>query len=342
MREVLVDSPFSSRDWDEILNRAPGGSFFHTAAWGRVLHETYRYEPFYFTIRNNGKLESLLPIMEVRSSLTGIRGVSLPFSDYCDPIASGFEPFQETFAAATALGRKRLWRYLELRGGEAFLDQAEPSAWHYGHTVDLTQSDMDTFSDTTRRNIRKAEKQGLDVRLTSSADALQAFCRLNALTRKHHGLPPQPPHFFQSVHDNILATNRGFVVLVSMQGKTIAAAVYFTFADQILYKYGASDRTFQHLRANNLAMWKAIQWGREFGYRTLCMGRTEPDNEGLRKFKMGWGAKERKIRYYRYDLCTDTFVKAHGTVGPWRRKILRSLPVPVLKQVGRVLYRHMG
>jgi lipid II:glycine glycyltransferase (peptidoglycan interpeptide bridge formation enzyme) len=280
--------------------------------------------------------------MEVDSPLTGKRGVSLPFTDYCEPIVSGAAQFQELFAAAVALGKKRRWRYLELRGGETFFDKKEPSEWHYAHTLDLGKTGTDTFSDSTRRNIKKAEKQNLDVIISASPDTLQTFCRLNALTRRYHGLPPQPRRFFQCVHDRILSRNMGFIVLASLRGTAIAANVYFTFGDQILYKYGASDRAFQHLRASNLVMWEAIKWGCDHGYRALCLGRTEPGNEGLRQFKAGWGARERLIRYYRYDLRKDAFIKAANIVRPFQRKIFGKLPIPILNLLGSILYRHMG
>jgi len=49
-------------------------------------------------------------------------------------------------------------------------------------------------------------------------------------------------------------------MLASHKGKNIASAVYFHFGDKAIYKYGASDRKYQHLRANNLVMWEAIRW----------------------------------------------------------------------------------
>jgi hypothetical protein len=342
MHEIKVLDPSGQKGWNEVLCRTPGSSFFHTTNWAEVLRESYNYEPIYFTIRNQAALKALLPVMEVNSPLTGKRGISLPFTDYCEPIVTDAAQFHELFAAALALGKKRLWRYLELRGGGAFFDKTEPSEWYYAHTLDLGKIGTDTFSDSTRRNINKAEKQNLDVTISASPDALQAFCRLNALTRRSHGLPPQPRRFFQCVHDRILSRNMGFIVLASLRGTAIAANLYFTFADKILYKYGASNRAFQHLRASNLVMWEAIRWGRDHGYRALCLGRTEPGNDGLRQFKMGWGAQEHLIKYYRYDLRNNTFIKAPHIVRPSHKKIFGKLPIPILNLLGRILYRHMG
>jgi hypothetical protein len=379
MPEAGAVDPSGEKDWDELLCQTPGSSFFHTSAWADVLGEAYHYKPLYFTVQKEDAFEALLPVMEVDSFLTGKRGVSLPFTDYCEPIASDAAQFRELFDAAVALGKKRRWRYLELRGGEAFFDKTEPSEWHYVHTLDLGKTGTDAFSDATRaettetatdqfsdsartetgtiktgtdlfsrfsdatrRNTRKAEKQNLDISTSTSPEALQAFCRLNALTRRLHGLPPQPRRFFQCVQDRILSRNMGFIVMASLRGAAVAANVYFTFGDRILYKYGASDRAFQHLRASNLVMWKAIQWGSDHGYRTLCLGRTEPGNDGLRQFKMGWGAEETVIRYYRYDLRKEAFIQTPQTVRPLHKKIFGKLPIPVLNALGSILYRHMG
>jgi len=101
-------------------------------------------------------------------------------------------------------------------------------------------------------------------------------------------------------------------------------------------------RALQHLRANNLVMWEAIRWGRDHGYRSLCLGRTEPGNDGLRHFKMGWGAQERVIWYYRYDLGNNTFIKSPRIVRPAHKRIFGKLPIPILNLLGRILYRHMG
>jgi hypothetical protein len=357
-------NPIDFPRWNESLRSLSGHSFFHTSSWAEVLHRSYGYKPAYFTLWEGDALSALLPFMDINSLLTGKRGVSLPFTDYCEPLVnrgtkekgtdlfySGkkgsvpFSQFEEIFAAAVALGKKRNWKTLEFRGGETFFPNEEPSEWHYGHTLDLTEGARKLFAglrDSNRRNINKAEKEGITVTIDTSPDALKAFRRLNALTRRDHGLPPQPRHFFQCVSDHILSQGIGFIVLASFRGTAIAANVYFTFGDQVIYKYGASDRAYQHLRANNLVMWEAIKWACDHGYSALSFGRTEPENEGLRQFKSGWGAQERLIKYYRYNLQKDTFIKARKITNPLSRKIFSKLPIPVLKMLGNILYRHMA
>jgi hypothetical protein len=342
---LSIINPIDFPHWNESFRSLPDHSFFHTSSWAEVLHRSYGYKPVYFTMWEGGALSALLPWMDINSFLTGKRGVSLPFTDYCEPIVSDASQFQEMLAAAISYGKKQNWKTLEFRGGDTFFPNEEPSEWHYGHTLDLTGGTQKIFSglrDSNGRNIKKAEKGKIDVTISVSPDAVKAFCRLNALTRRDHGLPPQPRRFFQCVYDHILSQGMGFIVLASFRGTAIAANVYFTFGDQIVYKYGASDRAFQHLRASNLVMWTAIKWGCDHGYRTLCFGRTEPENEGLRQFKAGWGTREHLIKYYRYNLQKSAFIRTPTLVKPSYQKIFSKLPIPVLNMLGSALYRHMG
>ena len=211
--------------------------------------------PVYFTERK-GSLAAVIPMMEVSSFLTGKRAVSLPFTDYCEPLVPHVEVSKVLFEAIVQEGRKRQWKYIELRGGTDFLGDGPASAWFYRHTLDLTPGDAKLFKglrDSTRRNIKKAEKEGVEMRFETTAEALREFYRLNCLTRREHGLPPQPWQFFEHLHEEILAKGMGSVALADYKGNTIAANVYLHANGEAIYKYGASDKAHQNLRANNVA-----------------------------------------------------------------------------------------
>jgi hypothetical protein len=88
-------------------------------------------------------------------------------------------------------------------------------------------------------------------------------------------------------------------------------------------------------------MWKAIEWLAENGFKKFSFGRTEPENNGLLQFKRGWGAKEKKLNYYKYDLKQDSFVSEKpGTKSSYN--IFKMMPLPLLKFTGNILYRHVG
>ncbi len=327
-----------------MLLEHEAASFFHTSAWARVLSESYHYKPLYFTTIENGKLESLIPLMEVHSFLTGKRGVSLPFTDCCLPICSDPAEMETMFNRMIEYGKSAGWNHIDLRGGNAFSIGKTASASFYGHSLDLSQGKDEIFSrfrDSNRRNIKRARKEHIEVRIENSRPALGAFFRLHCATRRHHGLPPQPRYFFQKIFEQIIAREKGFVALAYRQNCVVAGAVFFYFKNRAIYKYGASDRKYLDLRPNNLVMWKAIQWFASNGFESFSFGRTEPGNNGLLQFKRGWGAKEKKLNYYKYDLKHDSFVSAKsGTKSSY--SLFKMLPIPMLRIAGNFLYRHVG
>lgn len=341
--ELRVVRPWEYSDWDRRLLKAGSSSVFHTEAWARVLHEAYGYDPHYFVqIDRSAGFSIMVPVMEVRSMITGRRGVSLPFSDYCGSISFGYR--RGLLGRILAHGRARRWESVEFRGEAGYLPDL-CSSEYIGHRLDLREGEgrlFSAFESSVKRNIRKSIKEGVRLELTDSEEGLKAFHRLNGLTRKLHGLPPQPFRFFRKMHEHILSRKAGRIILAWNGPKPVAAAVFLHFGKSAVYKYGASDRRYQHLRANNLIMWEAIRFYSGQGLEEFHFGRTEPENSGLMQFKSGWGTAEEKIRYFKYDLGKGMFI---GPSGPARKlyvRIFRCLPVPVLHWIGNAFYRHMG
>ncbi|HJV66431.1 MAG TPA: GNAT family N-acetyltransferase [Geomonas sp.] len=342
---VEIVNPAQEPEWDRKILATRGYCCFHTSAWASVLADSFQYQPRYFILQEQGALRGLLPMMEVRSLPTGRRGVSLSFTDYCEPIAADQEAFGALFDAVLAYGRQAGWQYVELRGGRRFLPEAPAFARYLHHQLPLQGGEQEllaAFHLNTRRGIKKAAGLGLSVRFDNSLQSVRDFYRLHAMTRKRHGVPPQPFQFFARIHELILKRNLGWVVLASGAGENVAGAVFFHFGDQALYKFGASDPRYWKLYPNDLVMWEAIRKYLQLGYRELSFGRTECDNDGLRRFKASWGSTESELSYYRYDLKAGRFLAEEADRLGHYAGYLKKLPEPVLGIIGQLLYRHMG
>lgn len=340
----LLD-PVGDKTWDARLAAQGIEAFFQGAAWARVLQETYAYKPKYFATLAGGHLNALLPVMEVASWLTGRRGVSLPFTDYCDPLAGDSAAFRQLFDQAAVYGRDRRWKYLELRGGQQFLRSALPSQQFYGHKIALVGDEKELFAalrPPVRRAIRKAEKEGVTVEILADGKGVQPFYSLHCRTRRKHGLPPQPFEFFQNLQKYILEAGCGIIVLARLGAKAIAGSMFFHLGQQAIYKFGASDERMLELRGNDLVMWEGIKYYAASGLRTLRLGRTSLTNEGLRRFKLGWGAREHSINYFKYDLRKDAFVADRDKAFGWHNRIFAALPLSLSRLLGSVLYRHIA
>lgn len=337
--------PTADSQWDADLAACPGASFFHGASWARVLQGAYGYAPVYFAIRRSGGLHSLLPMMEVDSWLTGRRGVSLPFTDECAPLGADPDSIRSLFEEAKAYGSTRHWKYMECRGGLPLYGEASPSVSFLGHRLDLRGGESALFSrceSSNRRAVRKAEQSGLTIEFSRDLEAVREFHGLLCKTRKRHGVPPQPFEFFAGIQRHVLAQKQGWVVVARFGEVPVAGAVYFNFGKTAIYKFGASDEKFQHLRANNLVMWEAIKRHAWEGFETLEFGRTSLTNHGLQKFKLGWGAVEYRIDYLRHDFRSGALAVVNDRATGLHTRVLGLLPDPIFKFVGSALYKHIA
>lgn len=342
--DIQIINPITYPGWDDLVLSRPDYSFFHSSIWAEVLKKSYGYTPLYFVEFGNTGISNLLPVMEVNSILTGQRGVSLPFTDHCPPIVDGNNSFEEIFNFAVEYGKKKTWKTLELRGGQEHLN-TEPSEFYLTHTLSLRKGEKDVLKrlrESTKRNIKKAIGEGVEVRISDLPESIEQFYHLNSLTRKRHGLPPQPFSFFKNVLELVIKKGYGIVVLGFYDGKAIAGSVFFHSGKRAIFKYGASDLKYQNFRANNLVMWEAIRYYCEKGFESLSLGRTEPDNQGLLQFKSGWGSTEQQINYYRYDLKKGSFVSGSSKVSGLHNRIFRNIPIPILNKIGDLLYKHVG
>lgn len=329
--------------WDDLLPRDREAGVFYSAAWARVLSESYGFHPYYLGQISGRMLVNLVPIMEVGGKWAPKRAVSLPFSDYCPPILPDGCGWNELLGEMSKYAEARGWRTVQFRDWTTNSDASfSPSCIYYGHRLDLTQSEADLWSSLNgpvRTAIRKAQRSGIGIVLSTTQSAMDEFCRLNAITRKHHGLPPQPRRFFEKVHEYLLRTGLGTIVLGKREGRTIAASVFLRFGENGLYKYGAWDRRWQQLRPNDLVMWEGIRWCRQQGCKKITFGRTSPANNGLRRFKKGWGTSEYVIPYIKYDLRRRTFVteRDHAETG-WHRRVFQVLPIFISRIIGELFY----
>lgn len=342
LRARFVD-PLSGPEWDRLVLTHPGHNFFHTAAWAKVLCETYGHKPFYVSFSDGSEQVALVPLVEVRSAITGRRGVCLPFADFCEPLIFGGCESTPLIDGLARIARERNWKYFEVRGGNTFQASA-PAVAFYGHEIDLRRGSDELFirfASSVRRAIRKAEKSGLSVQLSQTRETIRTFYRLHVQTRRRHGIPPQPMSFFQKIHDHVIKPGLGFITLVHSGSRPVAAAVFFHFGKKAVYKFGACNEDLQELRGNNLAMWEGIKSLAQRGVETLHLGRTSLENSGLRRFKLSWAAAEETIEYLRFDPAADKWVIGRDGVSGFHTTLFSRLPLPLNQMIGALVYPHL-
>jgi hypothetical protein len=344
---VYTINPLQDPRWQRFVNAHQHGSVFHSVYWLQALRRTYGYEPVVYTTTPPGReLSNGMVFCLIHSWVSGGRLVSLPFSDHCEPLA-GPNDAAELMEWLKASRDRKHWKYIELRP-LSLRDAAQAGDLTKSETFSLQVLDLSPSLDTlfnnfhkscVQRKIRRAERENLTYHEGRSENLLKAFYELLLLTRRRHGLPPQPLIWFR----NAIAC-LGEHVLIRIAAKDdrpIASIVTIQYNGVAVYKYGCSDSRFNNLGGNSLLFWKAIRDAKNSGALKYDFGRSEANNSGLISFKENWGAVSRPLDYYRLPAR-----RAFHVNSGWRSRLAKGLfsvmPDPLLAATGRLIYRHIG
>jgi CelD/BcsL family acetyltransferase involved in cellulose biosynthesis len=345
---IALSDAAATKAWDDYVEAHPLATPLHLSSWLSAIEATYSFEPLLYVAKGeDGATLGVFPLFKIRGVLAGIRIVSLPFSDYGGPLCNNAAAEEELVRHVRDACRKEL-RYLEIRGG--LQSPGNLLSYHYykRHVMNLEpglsaiQSKID--KKTIQYCIRKAEKAGVTIRQDNTGKGLDAFFRLNSLTRRKHGVPSQPRAFFENLFSRIVSGNTGFILVAEHESAIVAASLFLTMGRQIHYKYNASDpAVLKKLSPNHLLTWHVITWGVEHGYAALDFGRTSPDNEGLIRYKNMWGMEDKDLPYYYYPRVNGAVsTKESGLGYRVMTSMWRHLPLHVMESLSSVLYKHFG
>lgn len=343
MSTVFKQVKLSDLQWLEFIDSCPSATIFHHPSWINLISECYGYNPFVMVIADGREnLHGGLPLVEVRSRLSGHRMVSLPFSDFCSPLGSNKATCDDLIQGLQAWRRENKCPQIQIHWPLSEQDGVYLYEPIVRHTTDLSPN-LDelfrSFRKGVKSSIHQSEKAGVIVKQGDSWTDLQLFYHLHLQTRRRLGTPVQPLRFFQLLWEKLLSRGLGFLLLGYKDSKLVAGAVFLHWNKTITYKYSASDSAYLNLRPNNLVLWHAIQWGCENGYKLFDWGKSEIENEGLRTFKHGWASEEKLMHY---SVLADR-PPTPSMVGKSRRflsQIIRHSPPWVCRLIGELFYKY--
>jgi lipid II:glycine glycyltransferase (peptidoglycan interpeptide bridge formation enzyme) len=180
-----------------------------------------------------------------------------------------------------AVGQPRLLCVVDLRGRT---------------TAELLRS----MNQQWRRNIKKADKAGVQVR-TVGVDGLDTFYELYAESAQRDNFLPRPKAYFDLMARSFMTSKADAPVQARfyeahVDGDVLASALMIRFGRTFSYLYGGSTERNRDARASNSLQWRAIQDASEAGCEAYdfrgfntSLGATSPLT-GLLLFKLGAGA----------------------------------------------------
>jgi Acetyltransferase (GNAT) domain len=188
------------------------------------------------------------------------------------------------------------------------------------------------FSKDRRRNIRFAEKNGIEVQLASTpqdiAEAYEVYQAWRGTDRKElRGTTFTADVFTRAA---LLTTSRR-LFLARLSGKVIAMNI-FRLCPGGLFESAANSSLdeFMHLKPNELMQWRGIEWACSQGLRRHSLG-------GSHQFLLRFGGTVVPIIRYRLDRSWFRKHDVRDAVRDLGRQALRKMPPAMEKKVRALL-----
>lgn len=328
-------------DWDAYVANHPDATFFHQAAWHRVVADGLGHRPRYLLARASGQVVGVLPLAEVRSRLFGHRLVSLPGCVYGGVLSSSAAAHAALVEAATALAEALAVSALELRNQIVTEPDWPINSLYVTFRRALVADDEANLKAIPRKQramVRKGVAAGLVARPTGD---INRFYRIYAESVRNLGTPVFPRRYFRSLQAAFGEAVE--ITVVQAGGQDIAAVMSFYFRDEVLPYYGGSRPAARAMKGNDFMYWEVMCRAARRGVRLFDYGRSKIGS-GSYSFKKNWGFIPQPLAY-QYHLVTAERPPELNPNNPKYRYFIavwKHLPLPVANTVGPWLARPLA
>ena len=291
-------------EWDSLLTRCPDASIFHTWDWQELLGEIYGVSVRRCFIVLDGEAIGCFPYCS--TSRGGLRIAASPLMGWATPYLGPVLSVSgvDVSSLVCEMIRAEGCEYSELT---AFDPEAVSRLAGHGYRTsarttllaDLAVGEEALWkgvSKSTRRQIKKAEKEGVvaeDVRWADIADrywemAVETYRR----SRRH---PPIPKKMFQLLSERFEAAQRVKILAAKRDGEILAAKVILLYEGRMHWWDGVSGRRFPSFSPHGLLNWESIRWGSNNGFSVCDFGGA--NDPQIARFKGSFGGRAHELVY---------------------------------------------
>ena len=327
--------------WMKLWRELPPGPLGADPRWLAVLRDGLRHRPYCLEARRADRLEAILPLAYVASTLFGRFLVSLPFVSSCGVLAADERCELPLVDRAVQLADELRVKHLELRL-ERSVEHAAlcPSAASkvlmrrpLPATADALWKEIDS---KVRNQVRKGEKQGFEVQW-GREELLPHFYRVFSRNMRDLGTPVFPRQLFSSILTHF-SPDAEFCVL-TLRDQPVAAAMLLHGRGMTKVPCASALKEFSATNANMFMYWQLLKRAVERGQAVFDFGRSTVGS-GTERFKAQWDAVASEAVWLTYSRSPGgSDLRKESAKFQFFTQVWRRLPVPVAEWIGPTIVR---
>ncbi len=176
---------------------------------------------------------------------------------------------------------------------------------------------------TTRYLIKKAQKDGVQIKISTKTPDLEMYHKLEKNTVAKHKFTPFSKKYIKNQFEVFNKTNDALILLAKYKGKIISSSIITFYGDSAFYNHGASINT--KIPASYRIQWEAILEAKRRGkkFYNFWGGITENPKDpwyGITLFKTGFGGQKFET-IHAYDLPISRLYKPIAAFESFRYKL---------------------
>jgi lipid II:glycine glycyltransferase (peptidoglycan interpeptide bridge formation enzyme) len=343
-------------EWNAALRSLPYAHVLQTWEWGEFKRQTTGWLPHRLAFKRNHEIVAMASI-GVRSAgplkvVYVPKGPALAYEDTA--LAAAVLDHLQAFARK----QRAVWLKIDpdviaatgVPGeaddmpnptGQALIKEMERRGWRFSAdqvqfrntiTIDLTPGEdelLAAMSQSTRRKVRVAEREGVTVR-AGTVDDLSVLYDLYRVTGERDGFLIRPAEYYRHEWRYLMEAGLAQPLIAEHDGHAIAHVILFHFGRKCWYFYGASSNQHRDKMPNYLLQWEAMRWAKAHGYTVYdTWGAPDEFNEqdgmwGVYQFKRGFrGTVVRHVGawdYVPYPLLYRAYTQIIPKLLDWMRR----------------------
>jgi FemAB-related protein (PEP-CTERM system-associated) len=331
--------------WDAFVRACPDATFFHLSGWQKVIEQSFGIRTWFYYVEQDGQIQGVLPLAEIKSRLFGHSLGAMPFCVYGGPVARGDAALTMLDGAAHALAGKLGVGHLEYRG-MARVHPDDPS-WHtkelYVTFRKAISADDDANLNAIPRKQRAMVRKGIKLGLRGEVDAnVDRMFEAYAHSVHRLGTPVFPKKYFA-----LLQTTFGdeceVRTIVTDKNELVGSVLSFYWRDEVVPYYGGGMDIARNVAGNDFMYWNLMQAAAARGCRLFDFGRSKLGT-GAYDFKKNWGFEAQHLPY-EYKLYGADALPDNNPLNPKYQlfiKMWKKLPLPLANFMGPYIVRNLG
>lgn len=330
--------------WDTYVAQHAEATPYHRFAWGTACEEAYN-QPMHYLLAENtdGSLCGVFPAVDFKRPFKSGKVVALPFCDTGFALADSQDIKTALLSHLSADSD-----YRDLRQ-----EPADITALSQGQKVilrlqlpDTSDALLSSFKSKLRSQIRKAEKNGLTMKMAENSGEhkrlLNDFYDVYKQNMRQLASPVHSYSWFERILTNY--DNAARLCVVYTEGLAIGAGIVLINGNMAAIPWASTLSQHNRLAPNMLLYWSLLANVTDNGQRVFDFGRSS-FGEGTYKFKTQWGAVPYALHWHdgsTPDLLIAVETGPPGTVRQLAESIWPKLPLGLTVSLGSALRRYIS